>query len=72
MKFADEVAQGDENLKLTRDNALRDVEALERRRDDKLSALENIAVVAAGKIEYLGTAIVEPTELAGRDMRQRR
>ena len=70
MRFADKVAQGDENLKLTRDNALRDVEALERRRDDKLSALQNIAVVAAGKIEYLGTAVVEPTELAGRDMRR--
>ncbi|MEJ7792957.1 MAG: helicase-related protein [Gaiellaceae bacterium] len=70
MRFADQVAQGDENLKLTRDNALRDVEALERRRDEKLSALENIAVVAAGKIEYLGTASVEPTELAGPGMRR--
>jgi len=70
MRFADQVAQGDENLKLTRDNALRDVEALERRRDEKLAALENIAVVAAGKIEYLGTAIVEPTEAAGHGMQR--
>ena len=29
MRFADQVTQGDENLKFTRDNALRDVEALE-------------------------------------------
>jgi superfamily II DNA or RNA helicase len=70
MRFADLVNQGDENLKLIRDNALRDVEALERRRDEKLGALENIAVVAAGKIEHLGSAIVEPTEAAGRGMQR--
>jgi superfamily II DNA or RNA helicase len=68
MRFADQVAQGRDELKLVRDNAARDVEALKRRRDEKLAALENIAVVAAGKVEYLGTAIVEPSEAAGRDM----
>ena len=68
MRFADEVAQGREELKLVRDNAARDVEALKGRRDEKLAALENIAVVAAGKVEYLGTAIVEPSEAAGPHM----
>jgi hypothetical protein len=68
MRFADEVAQGHEELRLVRDNALRDVDALKDRRENKLTALENIAVVAAGKVEYLGTVIVEPSEAAGRDM----
>jgi hypothetical protein len=68
MRFADEVAQGREEMKLVRDNALRDVEALERRRDEKLGALTNLGVVASGKVEYLGTAAVEPTDAGGRDM----
>ena len=49
MRFADEVTQGREELKLVRDNALRDVEALERRRDEKLGALDNLAVVVERK-----------------------
>lgn len=70
MQYADEVAQGREEMKLVRDNALRDLDALERRRDEKLAALDNIGVVTAGKVEYLGTAIVEPTEAAGPGMRR--
>ena len=70
MRFADEVTQGREELKLVRDNALRDVEALERRRDEKLGTLESLAVVSSGKVEYLGTAIVEPTEAAGYGMQR--
>jgi superfamily II DNA or RNA helicase len=70
MRFADEVTQGREELKLVRDNALRDVQALERRRDEKLGALASLAVVSSGKVEYLGTAIVEPTEAAGRGMQR--
>lgn len=70
MRFADEVTQGREELKLVRDNALRDVQALERRRDDKLGALDSLAVVSSGKVEYLGTAIVEPTEAAGHGMQR--
>ena len=70
MRFADEVAQGREEMKLVRDNADRDLKALERRRDEKLGALDNVAVVASGRVEYLGTAIVEPTDRAGQDMRR--
>jgi superfamily II DNA or RNA helicase len=68
LRFADEVAQGRDELKLVRDNAARDVEALKQRREEKLAALENIAVVAAGKVEYLGSAVVEPTDAAGPHM----
>jgi superfamily II DNA or RNA helicase len=70
MRFADEVTQGREELKLVRDNAERDWKALERRRDEKLGALDNLAVVSSGKVEYLGTAIVEPTEAAGHGMQR--
>ncbi len=70
MRFADEVTQGREELKLVRDNAERDWKALERRRDEKLGALDSLAVVSGGKVEYLGTAIVEPTEAAGRGMQR--
>jgi superfamily II DNA or RNA helicase len=70
MRFADEVTQGREELKLVRDNALRDVQALERRRDEKLGTLDSLAVVSSGKVEYLGTAIVEPTEAAGYGMQR--
>jgi hypothetical protein len=70
MRFADEVTQGREELKLVRDNALRDVEALERRRDEKLAMLDSLAVVSSGKVGYLGTAIVEPTEAAGYGMQR--
>jgi len=70
MRFADEVTQGREEMKLVRDNALRDVETLERRRDEKLGALANIGVVANGRVEYLGTAVVEPTELGGHGMQR--
>jgi superfamily II DNA or RNA helicase len=65
MRFADDVAEGREEMKLVRDNAMRDVQALERRRDEKLGALDNLGVVAGGKVEYFGTAAVEPTEIAG-------
>jgi hypothetical protein len=70
MRFADDVAEGREEMKLVRDNAMRDVQALGRRRDEKLGALDNLAVVAGGKVEYFGTAAVEPTEIAGIGMRR--
>jgi superfamily II DNA or RNA helicase len=70
MRFADEVSHGRDELKLARDNALREVEALDRRRSDKLGALDSLAVVAGGKVEYLGTATVDPTEAAGRGMQR--
>jgi superfamily II DNA or RNA helicase len=70
MRFADEVTQGREELKLVRDNALRDAEALERRRDEKIGGLDSLAVVSSGKVEYLGTAIVEPSEAAGYGMQR--
>jgi superfamily II DNA or RNA helicase len=68
MRFADEVARGHEELKLVRDNALREVEALERRRDEKLAVLENLGVVSQGKAVYLGSAIVVPSDAAGQGM----
>ena len=70
MRFADEVTRGRESFKLARDNAMRDVEALERRRDEKLATLDSLAVVSSGRVEYLGTAIVEPTDAAGHGMQR--
>ena len=68
MRFADQVAQGREEMKLVRDNAEREWQALEKRRDTKLGELDALEVVASGKVEYLGTAAVEPSEKAGKDM----
>lgn len=68
MGFADEVAQGREQMKLVRDNADRDLKALELRKEERLAALDNLGVVAGGRVEYLGTAVAEPTDRAGRDM----
>lgn len=68
MRFADQVNEGKDELRLVRDNAERDWKALELRRDEKLATLERIAVVAQGKVEHLGTALVEPTEAAGPGM----
>jgi superfamily II DNA or RNA helicase len=70
MRFADQVNEGKDELRLVRDNAERDWKALEVRRDEKLAMLDQIAVVAQGKVEYLGTAIVDPTDVAGGGMRR--
>jgi superfamily II DNA or RNA helicase len=68
MRFADQVNEGHDELRLVRDNAEREWKALEQRRDDKLAKLENLAVVAQGKVEHLGTALVAPTDAAGAGM----
>lgn len=70
MRFADQVNEGRDELRLVRDNAEREWKTLEQRRDDKLEKLENLAVVAQGKVEYLGTALVSPTGAAGAGMRR--
>lgn len=67
MQLADR-AVADENYKLARDEAERRMKEIERRRDDKLGALENLSVVLSGQVRYLGTAIVDPTDAAGPGM----
>ncbi len=56
----DRVYRGEEAAKLARDEAQRRLTELERRREEKLRAFEQLGVVRPGPVAYLGTALVGP------------
>ncbi len=60
--LAARVAAGEEAARLARDEALKRVEDLKARRQDKLKELDYLRVLRPGPVSYLGTAVVVPTE----------
>src|SRR5262249_14355405 len=58
--LAARVAAGEETAKLARDEALKKVQELEGRREQKLAELPHLRVTRPGPVTYLGTALVIP------------
>ena len=56
----DRVYRGDDDAALARDEADRRIRELERRRDEKLAAFEQLGIVRPGEVRYLGTALAGP------------
>jgi hypothetical protein len=54
-----------EGARLARDEANRRVDELRHRRDQKLAQLDHLRAVRPGAVRYVGSAIVEPTDLGG-------
>ena len=65
MRFADQVAQGREELARSRQRRAGPEGARAAARGEARRPRQP-AVVSTGKVEFLGTAIVEPTDAAGR------
>lgn len=61
-ELAAKVASGDDSFRLARDEALRALEELERRRDQKLAELAHLEVLRPGPAVFLGAAVVLPTD----------
>jgi superfamily II DNA or RNA helicase len=58
--LASRVAAGEEAFKLARDEAQRNLEETERRRQQKLDELTHLEALRPGPVTYLGCAVVEP------------
>src|SRR5581483_11403669 len=56
----DRVYRGEEAAKLARDEAQRRLDDLERRREEKLKAFDQLGVIRPGPVTYLGSALVGP------------
>lgn len=63
--LAERVDRGEEAARLARDEAQRRLEVIERRRDEKLTALESLENVVVGPARYLGSAVVTPHAVQG-------
>jgi superfamily II DNA or RNA helicase len=59
-ELEDRVYRGEESAALARDTAQRRLDELRRRREEKLSAFEQLGVVKPGPVAYVGTALVGP------------
>jgi len=61
-EYDEKVYRGDATFRLTRDEAQRRVEELQRRRADKLEAFRRLGVVRPGPVAHLGTVWVIPPD----------
>src|SRR5579875_918655 len=61
-EYDERVFRGEEQFRLQRDETLRRIEELERRRQAKLEAFRHLGVVRPGPVAYLGCAAVHPPQ----------
>jgi superfamily II DNA or RNA helicase len=63
--FASRVASGEDSFKLARDEAQRNLEETERRRQQKIDDLSHLEALRPGPVTYLGCAVVDPVSDIG-------
>jgi superfamily II DNA or RNA helicase len=56
----DRIFRGDESARLARDQAYRRIADIERRKEARLAEFEQLGIVRAGPVSYLGSALVFP------------